>query len=296
MAYCTRLIREIEDTTVKKVNKIKSIGLIIFGTAITAMAISMFFVPNQIVNGGASGLATVIYYTIGLKPSLANAIINAVLLLMALICFGWKFVSKTLLSIASLTIFIEIFSYLPPVTDNMMLAAIFGAVLYGVGIGIVLSQGSTTGGTDILGRLIQHKFPHWKIGKILLGVDLFVVFLSFVTFRTTEAILYGIIALFISSNSIDWLIRSLNISKLAFIITDKGQEISKFLISTSPRGVTLVDVTGVYSDTPKQMLICALKESELPEFQRKILERDESAFIIYSESQQIVGNGFYTYG
>lgn len=280
----------------KKVNKIKSIGLIIFGTAITAMAISMFFVPNQIVNGGASGLATVIYYTIGLKPSLANAIINAVLLLMALICFGWKFVSKTLLSIASLTIFIEIFSYLPPVTDNMMLAAIFGAVLYGVGIGIVLSQGSTTGGTDILGRLIQHKFPHWKIGKILLGVDLFVVFLSFVTFRTTEAILYGIIALFISSNSIDWLIRSLNISKLAFIITDKGQEISKFLISTSPRGVTLVDVTGVYSDTPKQMLICALKESELPEFQRKILERDESAFIIYSESQQIVGNGFYTYG
>lgn len=277
-------------------DKIRAYILIICGVAITAMAISLFLVPNKIVNGGASGLATVIYYTIGLKPSLANAIINAVLLLLSLLCFGWKFVTKTLFSIGTLTVLIEVFSYIPPVTDNMILATIFGAVLYGTGIGIVLSQGSTTGGTDILGRLIQHKFPHWKIGKILLGVDLAVICLSFVTFKTTEAVLYGIIALFISTTSIDWLMRSLNISKLAFIITDKGQEIAELLISTSPRGVTLVDVTGVYSNQPKKMMICALKESEIPEFQRKILEKDEHAFIIYSESQQIVGNGFYIYG
>ena len=276
--------------------KIKSYVLIICGTAITAMAISLFFVPNKIVNGGASGLATVIYYTLGLKPSLANVLINAVLLLLSLLCFGWKFVAKTLFSIGMLSALIEVFSYLPPVTDNLILATIFGAVLYGAGIGIVLSQGSTTGGTDILGRLIQHKFPQWKIGKILLGVDLAVICLSFITFKTTDAVLYGIIALFISTTSIDWLMRSLNISKLAFIITDKGQEIAKLLINTSPRGVTLVDVTGVYSNTPKKMMICALKESEIPEFQRIILSKDEHAFIIYSESQQIVGNGFYIYG
>lgn len=275
---------------------IKSQALVICGTAITAMAISLFFVPNKIVNGGASGLATVIYYTVGLKPSLANAIINAVLLLFSLLVFGWRFVAKTLFGIGMLTAFIEVFSYVQPVTDNMILATIFGAVLYGMGIGIVLSQGSTTGGTDILGRLIQYKFPQWKIGKILLGVDLAVILLSFVKFKTTDAVLYGIIALFISSTSIDWLMRRLNISKLAFIITDKGQEIADFLISTSPRGVTLVDVTGVYSNAPKKMMICALKESEIPEFQRKILEKDKDAFIIYSESQQIIGNGFYTYG
>lgn len=281
-------------TTTKE--KIKSYIIILFGVTLTGMAISVFLVPNKIVNGGASGLATVIYYTTGLKTSLANAIINAVLLLFALLCFGWKFVVKTLFGIVMLTVQIEVFSHVPPLTDNMMLAAIFGSVLYGMGIGIVLSQGSTTGGTDILGRLIQHKFPHWKIGKILLGVDLSVIFLSFITFRATEGVLYGIIALFISSTTIDMLMKNLNISKLAFVITDKGTEISDFLIHTSPRGVTLVDVTGVYTNTPKQMLICALKESELPEFQRKILGKDEGAFIIYSESQQIVGNGFYIYG
>lgn len=277
-------------------DKIKSGVIILAGITLVAIAISMFLVPNKIVNGGASGLATIIYYTIGIKPSISNAIINGILLIFSLICFGKKFVAKTLSSIVGLTILIEVFSYFPPVTDNVLLAAIFGAVLYGVGIGIVLCQGSTTGGTDIMGRLIQHKKPHWKIGKVLLGVDFFVIFLSLITFKTTEAVLYGIIALFISTNAIDWLIKSLNISKLAFVISDKGQEISNFLISTSPRGVTLVEARGGYTQENRQVLICALKDSELPEFQRKILLLDEAAFIIYSESQQIVGNGFYIYG
>ena len=276
--------------------KIKSGLLVLAGISLVAIAISMFFVPNKIVNGGSSGLATIIYYTIGLKPSIANTLINGILLIFALICLGKKFVTKTLISIVLLAILTEVFSYFPPVTDNVLLAAIFGSALYGMGIGIVLSQGSTTGGTDIMGRLIQHIRPHWKIGKVLLGVDLFVVFLSLVTFKTTEAILYGIIALFISTNAIDWLMKSLNISKLAYVITDKGVDISDYLISTSPRGVTLVNGTGAYTHKDRQILICALKESELPEFQRKILALDENAFIIYSESQQIVGNGFYIYG
>ncbi len=272
-------------------------GILVFvGITLVAIAISMFLVPNKIVNGGASGLATIIYYTIGLKPSISNAIINGILLLFSLVCFGKKFVAKTVSSIVGLTLLIEVFSYFPPVTDNVLLASIFGAVLYGMGIGIVLSQGSTTGGTDIMGRLIQHKKPHWKIGKILLGVDFFVIFLSLITFKTTEAVLYGILALFLSTNAIDWLMKSLNISKLAFVITDKGQEISDYLISTSPRGVTLMEATGGYTHENRQVLICALKESEVTEFQRKILAIDEDAFIIYSESQQIVGNGFYIYG
>ena len=276
-------------------SKMKSLGLIVLGSTMTAMAISMFFVPNKIVNGGASGLATILHYSFGLRTSIGNGVINIILLLAALFYLGWEFVGKTIFSIGLLTFMIEVFSRFPTITDNVLLATVFGAVLYGAGIGIVLSQGSTTGGTDILGRLIQHRFPQWKIGKILLGVDLAVICLSLVTFRTVEVALYGIMALFVSTTSIDWLMKSLNISKLAFVITDKGDEISKTLVTTSPRGVTLVDVKGVYTDSAKKMLICALKESELPEFQCKILEKDEGAFIIYSESQQIVGNGFYVY-
>lgn len=276
--------------------KLRSYRLIIAGNAMIAMAVSIFFAPNKIIIGGASGIAIIIHYTLDLKLSLANALINAVLLFMAFLCFGWKFILKTVFSIVSLTIFMEVFSYILPVTDNMMLATIFGAVLYGIGTGIVLSQRCTSGGTEILGRMIQHRFPQWKIGKILLGVDLFVIFLSFVTFRTTEAILYGIIALFISTTSVDSFFKHLNISKLVFVISSKGEEIAHLLIETSSRGVTLADVTGVYSNQSMQMLICALKEGEFLEFRRKILEKDESAFIICSEAQQVVGNGFYIYG
>ncbi len=275
--------------------KLKSYGLILLGIAVTAMAISLFLVPNKIVNGGSSGLSTVVFYAVGLKPSVTNALINGVLLLVSLFVLGKKFVAKTLVCIVLLSVFMELFSWMPPVTDNILLATLFGSALFGGGIGIVLSQQSTTGGSDILGRLIQHKFPHWKIGKILLGVDLFIIALSYVTFHNAEAVLYGIMALFISTTIIDLLMRNLNVSKLAFIITDRGQAIAEHLIHTSPRGVTLVDVTGVYTNTPKKMMICALKESEIPEFQRKILEMDPQAFIIYSESQQIVGNGFYIY-
>ena len=275
--------------------KLKSYGLILLGIAVTAMAISLFLVPNKIVNGGSSGLSTVVFYAVGLKPSVTNALINGVLLLVSLFVLGKKFVAKTLVCIVLLSVFMELFSWMPPVTDNILLATLFGSALFGGGIGIVLSQQSTTGGSDILGRLIQHKFPHWKIGKILMGVDLFIIALSYVTFHNAEAVLYGIMALFISTTIIDLLMRNLNVSKLAFIITDRGQAIAEHLIHTSPRGVTLVDVTGVYTNTPKKMMICALKESEIPEFQRKILEMDPQAFIIYSESQQIVGNGFYIY-
>lgn len=216
--------------------RLKSYFLISFGIMLTGFAISVFLVPNRIVIGGVSGVATVLYYTIDLKPSLTVTLINAVLLLLSLKCFGWKFVGKTLFGIGMLSVLIEAFSYVPAVTDNLMLATIFGASLYGIGIGIVLSQGSTTGGTDILGRLIQHRFSHWKIGKILLGVDLFVISLSFATFRTTETVLYGVIALFISTSSIDYLMKVLNVSKLAFVITDRGMEISEFLADTFPRG------------------------------------------------------------
>jgi uncharacterized membrane-anchored protein YitT (DUF2179 family) len=114
-------------------------------------------------------------------------------------------------------------------------------------------------------------------------------------FGELELTLYGIIALFISSFSVDFVINTLNVSKIAFVITDKGAEIADFLVSTSPRGVTLINATGAYTHTDKQMLFCALKESETAVFQQKILDLDPEAFIVFSVSERIKGKGFYLY-
>lgn len=275
--------------------KSRSVLLTILGTLTTGFAIGVFLTPNKIVGGGASGLSTILYHTLRVPPGVSFFALNIVLLLIGFKILGKKFVFKTLLGATLLSVFTQFFTMFPLYTENLILSTIFGGVLYGLGIGMSFAAGASTGGTDIIGRIIQSKFSHIPIGKMLLFIDGIIILVSLIIFKNIELTLYGIISLFISSFSIDFIISKLNVSRLAFVITDKGEEISQKLVSTSPRGVTLIDVKGVYTNTEKQMLFCALKESEAGEFQRKILEIDSESFIVFSESQRIKGNGFYLY-
>lgn len=275
--------------------KLKQNFLFLIGPIITAFGISVFYLPNKIVSGGVSGLSTILYHYAQIPPGLSFAVINLVFLLISFKVIGREFVIKTIIGAANISIFVQLFSELPAMTNDVVLASIFGSLLYGFGIGLTFLSGGSTGGTDILSRLLQHFFPQFKIGKLLLVVDTAVILTSLITFGNINLTLWGIVALFLSTFAVDWLIQKLNISKLAFVVTSKGLEISKFLVSTSPRGVTIIDVVGAYTMEKKTTLMCALKENELPEFQRKILEIDDEAFIIFSESQQIVGNGFHVY-
>lgn len=275
--------------------KKESIFFTIAGTVLTGLAIGSFLTPNKIVGGGASGISTILFHSFGIQPGISFFVLNILFLLVGLKILGKKFILKTLAGISLLSVFTQCFSLFPVYTENLILSSVFGGVFYGLGIGMSFAAGASTGGTDIVGRIIQSKFSHIPIGRMLLLVDGIIIAVSFLVFRNTELILFGIITLFISSYSIDLTISKLNVSKIAFVITDNGEEISKKLVSTSPRGVTLIDVKGVYTDSKRQMLFCALKESETEEFQKKILSIDETAFIVFSESQRIKGNGFYLY-
>lgn len=272
-----------------------AILMTILGTMTTGFAIGAFLTPNKIVGGGASGISTILFHTFGIQPGVSFFILNILFLLVGLKVLGRDFVLKTLIGTALLSLFTQIFSYFPIYTESLVLSAIFGGALYGFGIGMSFAAGASTGGTDIIGRIIQTKFSFVPIGKMLLFIDGIIILISIITFKNAELALFGILTLFISSYSVDFIISKLNVSRLAFVITDKGGEISKKLISTSPRGVTLIDVKGAYTDTEKQMLFCALKESESEAFQKKILAIDAEAFIVFSESQRIKGNGFYLY-
>ncbi len=267
----------------------------ILGAMLTGFGIGSFLTPNKVVGGGASGIATILYYTLGISPGVSYFIINIIFLILGLKVLGKGFILRTLFVISILSCFTELFNLMPIYTENMILAVIFGGGLYGIGIGMAFAAGASSGGTDIIGRIIQTRFPHIPIGKMLLFVDGVIIAVSFVVFRNIELTMFGILTLFISSFFIDFVIGSLNISRIAFVITDHGEEIAQELVSSSPRGVTLIDVKGVYTDTEKKMLFCALKESESEAFQKKILAIDNTAFIVFSESQRIKGNGFYLY-
>ncbi len=293
--FCLKEIKKVKSKQKDAGKMVKKYITILFGIMLTSFAISVFYVPNKVVNGGVSGMSTILYHTLGIPASISFAVINIILLAVAFKFIGREFVINSLVGAGLISLFVQIFSYVPPLTDNILLATVFGSLFYGVGIGLTLIEGASTGGTDILGRLVQYFIPHMKIGKLLLVIDSIVIATSLVVFRNSELVLFGIIALFLSTYSIDWLIHKLNVSRLAFVVSDMGEEIAKLLVGTSPRGVTIIDVVGAYTMDNKKVLMCALKEHEINEFQSKIHSIDESAFIIFSESQEIVGNGFYVY-
>lgn len=276
-------------------NIVKKYTTIFLGVVLVAFAISVFYTPNKLVSGGVSGISTILFHTLGIQPGISFAVINIVLLGAAWKYLGVGFVKDTILGAVLLSVFVQIFTYMPPLTSDVFLTSVLGSVLYGVGIGLTLIEGASTGGTDILSRLVQCVFPHVKIGNLLLLVDAAVIVLSLCIFKNFDLALYGIVALFLASFSINLLINKLNVSKLAFVVTEKGLDISRALVSHSPRGVTIINSVGAYTMTEKKVLMCALKESEIPRFQEDILGMDEQAFIIFSESKQIVGNGFRVY-
>lgn len=268
---------------------------ILLGTILTGLAVSGFYTPNKIVSGGVSGISTILYHTFRIPTGISFAAINIILLVLSLKVLGLKFVRDTIVGSMLLTLFVQLFSYMPPVTENTVLASVFGAVCYGVGIGLTLIGGASTGGTDIVSRLFQVPFPHIKVGTLLMVIDSIVIGISLIVFQEIDLMLFGIASLFVATLSINILIAKLNISKLAFVVTDRGEEIAEMLVSKSPRGVTLIESKGAYTMEKNQVLMCALKESEIPQFQKRILNLDDKAFIIFSESQQIVGNGFRIY-
>ena len=220
---------------------------IILGTAMVGFAVSVFYIPNKIVGGGVSGISTILFHTLKIEPGVSFAVINIILLTVAFKSLGKKFVIDSVTGAALLSVFVQIFSYVPSLCDDIFLATVFGSVLYGMGIGLTFAVNASTGGTDILSRLLQQRFPDIKIGNILLAVDMSVILASLATFGKFELTLYGVTALSVSSFSVNWIIHKLNISKLAFVVTANGCDISRYLTSQSPQDVTVVNAAGGYT-------------------------------------------------
>lgn len=275
-------------------HKIKSWLIILTGITLTAIASGLFYIPNEIVTGGVSGIATILY-PIGIPPGAVYLILNLVLLFFSYKILGKSFVLKSIFSVVVLSFEVQFFSMIPPITDDIFLATLFGSALFGLGAAMTFIENANTGGTDIIGRLIQSKYSYFPIGTLLLIVDGVIIFISLLVFKNFELALYGLFGLFISTFAIDYLIDRLNASKLAFVITDKGEMISKLIIENSRRGVTVLNAQGAYSGARKKLLICALKNRQMPDFHKMITSVDKNAFIIFIKSEKIFGLGFYVY-
>lgn len=264
------------------------------GCALYACAVNFFNVPNNIAQGGFSGLAIVINYLTDLPVGAVNFALNIPVLILAWIFIGKKFVVKTLWVTAMLSALIDIIAAYVPYhyTGDKLLAAIFSGALLGAGVAIVASRGSTTGGTDVLSKLLRLPFPHLSYGKLVMFSDMVVIAISAVVFRSIESALYAAIVIFVSSKVIDYILYGMGKSKMLMVITDHAEEISKLLVSKTPRGVSIVPATGAYTGKDKNMLVCVLRNNEVSSVIKLIKSIDPNTFTIITEANEIIGKGF----
>lgn len=287
-----------EKKTVKPKKKLKwllDIPLIILGTLIYSAGINCFTAPNDIAPGGVGGLATVISFLSGhrLGIGLIFGLINIPLVIAGFIRLGRPLMLRTLLAVVVATLATDFFSgFFPTYSGDRIIAAVFGGVLIGSGIGLVYLRDGTTGGTDIINKLIQKAKPHLSLGSIMMITDAFVVIVSILAFGNLESGLYAIIAIFVSGRVMDVILYGGREGKTVLIFSEKSEEIGQAIINSISRGATFLKAQGVYTHNDKNVICCAVHKNEYVKLKRIVKEIDEHAFIITATADEVLGEGF----
>ena len=263
------------------------------GGAVFAIGLGCFVGPAQIAPGGVSGLSIIINYLTGLPVGSLNMGINIPLLLLAWRVLGRRFTLKTLRSVFIQSVMIDLVGlWLPVYAGDRIMSALFGGVAIGVGLAPVFMRGSTTGGTDIVSRLIQLRFRHVSIGKLLFMVDTAVLLLSVAVFRNIETGLYGMITIYTSNRILDGILYGLDTGKVVLVISEKNQQIAQQVMDRLERGATFLQAEGAWSGQEKKVLLCVVRAVQCYRVEEIVRAADPDAFLVVMEANQIAGEGF----
>lgn len=268
----------------------------VFGCAIFAFGFSMFLEPGGFSAGGISGLSMILVHVLGFgSVGVVSAIINLPLFAIAGIKIGKKFFFGSLLGMACSSLFIDLFAMLPTPNVEPLLGAIYGSVIAGIGLGIVFVNGVSTGGSDIIVRLLNRKFRHMPIGVISICFDVFVLVLTGIVYKDLGQALYSGIAIFLCGQVVDAVVYRFDYSRVALIITDKYEEAAQLISDKLERGATYLNGEGTYSRKPTKVVLAAVKRQQIAQLKEMISELDPNAFIIVQEAHQVLGDGFAKY-
>lgn len=274
-----------------------SVLLITLGSAIYAFGFVCFYQPNAMASGGVTGIAQIIHHLFPVIP----VGITVIVLNVPLFILGFKFIGVKLLLSSLWAMFISsvIIDIITPMFNwqatDPFLACVFGGVTMGLSLGLVIGQGSTTGGTDLLARLLKLKFKWLSMGRLLLIIDLIVIVLVAISFHLLNSMLYGLVALYISSLVMDGVLYGLDTAKVAYIISDRNDEISHTLVHRMDKGVTILYGRGAYSGADKKVLMCAFKQREIASIKSAVKSIDPDAFLIVCDAHEVLGEGFRAY-
>ena len=268
--------------------------VIVLGCVIYAVGFQFFMYPNNIVSGGIVGVAMIFNELLPMPVGVTTIILNIPLFVIAWRYFGLDFLISSLVGMALSSAFVDLFAMFKIVlTNDPMLASIIGGVIKGVGLGVIYYVGSTTGGVDIVAKMLRMKNPHLNLGTILLLIDAAIIIAYAVILNKYESAMYSVITMFVVSKVIDLALYGIDNSCICYIISEKSSDISHEIISGHMhRGVTILEGRGAYSGKEKQVIMCVIKRQQIAEIRRIIRNLDENAFFIVSDAKNVFGNGF----
>ncbi len=279
-----------------KKHALKSWAVITAGCALFALAFDWFYVPNRLTCGGVTGLAQIVRVFVPALPvGLLALLLNLPLYALGLRRFGPAFLARSLYAALLSSLLVDaIASVHIFAPGDPLLACLYGGVLLGVSTGLLMREEATTGGTELAARLLWRRLPGLSIGSVLLLIDLAVILAYAAAFGALSNALYGGAALFVSAKTVDWIVCGGNTAKLAFIISEREEEISGRLLALG-LGVTKVFSMGAYTRAARPMLLCAVRRREIVLLRRTVKKLDPAAFLILCDAGEVLGEGFGEY-
>ena len=271
-------------------SELKNTLLIVTGLLVAAVAYRMYLIPNQVVAGGFTGVGQLLNHLLGISVGTVNILLNAPLFLVSMKSMGLKFGIRSLIAMFALSLLIDHIP-LPPATDDMLLASVYGGAISGIGFGLVLRGNATTGGTDMLSSLMHRFIPVLRVSYGIFLFDGLVIIASAFAFEP-QAAMYGLISTFLCNVMVDLVLEGPDSAQSYFIISDKSTEIAEKVLKELDRGVTALDAMGMYSHTEKKVLLCVVNRFESMRLRRIIFSVDPRAFVISNKAHEVLGEGF----
>ena len=265
------------------------------GAVVYAVSVNAFTSPNNIAPGGVTGIATMLNYLFSTPIGLVAFLINIPIILWAVVEIGYKLVAKSVAAILLSSVAIDLLApIVPSYQGNMILVALFAGLCEGLGLSLTFLRGATTGGTDMLARLLGRRKPHLSMGKLMLAVDGLIVLASAFVYGSIENAMYACIVIFVSTRLIDSILYGTDVGtgKLFFVMSPKVRQMGDRIIREVDRTVTYLDSHGGYTNEPGETMLCAVRRFEVFQVQAIIREEDRDAFVIVGDAGQITGEGF----
>lgn len=270
----------------------KNTLLLTAAAVIYAAGVSLFLDPNHLAPGGVVGISIILNHFISISTGTLYLLINIPVLIVGFICFGKKFMIKTAYVVVLSSLFTNLFSGLGPVTTEMLLAAVAGSILTGTGIGLAFLCGASTGGMDIVIKILRRKFPYIKTNTLFLLLDFVVVTVSGIVFGDFNLAMYTLIAVFVVSRVMDYVLYGQDEARMMYIISNEHRAIAKRLLEELNVGVTYLKGMGGYSRTEKTVIFCVVRKRQAPFVSEIVKSEDKAAFLIILSASEIYGEGY----